>query len=564
MTNLEIITLGFLVPAFVTGLGTGALLLWIGFRSRNTSSTSDAICHGKVPGDGTPPAEALMLAGVGWWELDPKTGKMAWSDSLFRLLAYPPRFFSPTRERCLALFAPEDLPRVQEACHRLERDGTPFDLYCRLMLADGRCRQFRLAALAGDDPNGRRILRGILQDVTDLSRAQEALSRTVERYRSILDGIDEAYVELDRRGKVVFFNRAFKIMTQFSSPRLLDADYRDLITPESLASARGAVRAALLYRRTATFECALKSRDGVIIPVEITLTLIQDAGKTIRGFRCLARNIAARLEAEAREREMEQRVWHAHKMESLAMIAGGVAHDFNNLLAAVLGYAELLRDEEYPDRKDQFLEEITRQVRRGAGLTDQLIACSGTPLCQPRQASLAHIVEAGARDISGGDVPDSRVRITTHPGMPPTWCDPDLARQAVHNLVTNALEATADTGKPVEVRVRVETVAKPVTLSCPPGMTLRPGTYHVVEVIDAGPGMMEETLLHVFDPFFSTRFTGRGLGLPATLGIMRAHDGMVEIISEPGRGTTARLWFPADRKTNPADATRPAAISSNN
>ena len=125
------------------------------------------------------------------------------------------------------------------------------------------------------------------------------------------------------------------------------------------------------------------------------------------------------------------------------------------------------------------------------------------------------------------------------------------------NLVADALEATTDAGTPVQVRVRMESVAQPVSITCPPGMILLSNCYQVVEVVDSGPGMMQETLEHIFDRFFSTRFIGRGLGLPSALGIMRAHGGMVEMVSEPGRGTKARLWFPEEPQRAQVDMQKP-------
>jgi len=505
----------------------------------------------------------LRLAGIGWWELDPASGKLSWSDSLFRLLALPPRMFTPTLEHCWSLLAPEDLPRIQQACARLQQEGAPFDLFCRIMLADGRWRQFRVVACAQHHADGTRTIRGILQDVTDLSRIQDALNRTVERYQGILDGIEEGYAELDRHGRVVFFNRALKRMTGRSTPVLLDAHYRELLTPQSVPAARAAVRSALRSGQPTAFEGALRDRRDRQTPVEITLSPMRNPSGRITGFRCLARDITARLEAAARERETERQLWHARKMESLALIAGGVAHDFNNLLTAIQGYAELLGQENSQELREIYLDQITRQVHRAAGLTAQLTASSGGLLCQGKLVQLRLAVEAGIREAVESHASQHRVELLPAPDLPDIWCDPELARRAVANLVSNALEASPDANAPVQVKLRSERVSRVITLRCPPGMTLQPGCYQVVEITDHGPGMMEETQLHIFDPFFSTRFIGRGLGLPAALGIMRAHEGMVEVISAPGKGTTVRLWFPQERAITPTSLAPSSSVTGN-
>ncbi len=272
---------------------------------------------------------------------------------------------------------------------------------------------------------------------------------------------------------------------------------------------------------------------------------------TRRGHRiaavCLRVDDVTELERAAREhRALAEQVRHVEKLKSLGLMAGGVAHDFNNLLTAITGNASLaLEDlpEDTPARAS--LEEILAATELAADLTRQLLSYAGRSQVEVRPVALSKLVQE--MNLLLGSSLSARISLRTDlaPELPLLEGDPTQLQQVVLNLVTNAAEAIGEepgflTLRTVAVRLDAERLAREGLAG-----RLAEGEYVLLEVLDNGCGMDEETRRRIFDPFFSTKFKGRGLGLAAVFGIVRAHGGEICAESEPGRGTTFRIWLPA-------------------
>ena len=250
---------------------------------------------------------------------------------------------------------------------------------------------------------------------------------------------------------------------------------------------------------------------------------------------------------------LDQRVERVARLESIGALAGGVAHDFNNILASILGNASFARAEVSPGSTlATHLAEVEQAARRAADLTGQLLAYAGKSMRRPEPVPLGRIADDAARVFE----PSVRNRIVVQVEHgPPAVVLGDVAqlRQVALALLTNASEALAgrDDGH-IVVRTGVEQVtAGTVTERWWPG-ALENGRYAYFEVTDDGPGLDEQVRDRLFEPFVSTKFLGRGLGLAAALGIVRAHQGAIEVGSAPGRGSRFRVWFPlADPSTSP-------------
>lgn len=249
---------------------------------------------------------------------------------------------------------------------------------------------------------------------------------------------------------------------------------------------------------------------------------------------------------ETEKREMESRFQEAQKLESLGVLAGGIAHDFNNLLQAISGNASLLlHDKELPEQiRDQVLE-IDGGAQKASELTSQMLAYAG----KGRLNEVVVLFDSMVEEIA------SLVRLSVPKTVPVLYemkasdacirCNETQLQQVVMNLVINAAEASQDDSGEVEVSTfsgsfesselidRVATTEK-----------FEPGEYVVFKVQDRGIGMSEETLERCFEPFFSTKFTGRGLGLAAVHGIVRAHQGLLTVTTELGEGTTFKVFLP--------------------
>jgi nitrogen-specific signal transduction histidine kinase/ActR/RegA family two-component response regulator len=250
---------------------------------------------------------------------------------------------------------------------------------------------------------------------------------------------------------------------------------------------------------------------------------------------------AARLR---RERiRLEEQFRQAQKMEAVGRLAGGVAHDFNNLLTVITGYSDLLLSKrEIPQNQRTLLEEIRRSAERGGALTGQLLAFSRR---QPMQTRLIHLnelvlqIETLLRRLIGEDI-----EVVTIPAAAPDLVDADPGRleQVIMNLAVNARDAMPDGGK---LTIETGTVHLGESFSAK-RLGVTAGPFVTLSVVDTGIGMDEETRSHLFEPFFTTKSAGRGtgLGLATAYGIIRQSGGAIAFLSEPGSGTTARIYLP--------------------
>jgi signal transduction histidine kinase len=245
-------------------------------------------------------------------------------------------------------------------------------------------------------------------------------------------------------------------------------------------------------------------------------------------------------QADARK-ALEDQLREARRLESIGVLAGGIAHEFNNLLTTILGHADLV-EAEVPQAgaARAHLEPIRQAGQRAAELCRQMLAYAGKGRRVVGPADLSPL----ACDAAAGLGPDAPLDLDLAPGLSPVRGDVGQLRQMLANLLTNAAEAVAGTPG----RIRLATYrdwldAKAVgRLRHTPG--LPPEEYVAVEVRDEGPGMDEATQARAFEPFYSTKFPGRGLGLSVVLGVVRAHGGGLDLQSEPGRGTTVRVYLP--------------------
>jgi len=247
-----------------------------------------------------------------------------------------------------------------------------------------------------------------------------------------------------------------------------------------------------------------------------------------------------------RAEEARQR---ARKLESLEILAGGVAHDFNNLLGVILGNLSIALTKLLPDSPARpNIDGAVAAVQRAADLAGKMLAYSGRSRFEVRALDLSGLVRESRRRYEEALPPSVRLVLALADGLPPIEADADQLRQALMNLVLNAAEAIGEGGGTVTVSTRNGEVLgwpEDEALWQHTGQALGPGRYVIADVRDDGCGMDAATIPRVFDPFFSTKFTGRGLGLAAVLGIVRGHRGGIAVESEPGRGSVFTLAFPA-------------------
>ena len=275
------------------------------------------------------------------------------------------------------------------------------------------------------------------------------------------------------------------------------------------------------------------------------------------GGRRLTRSLAERDRAEAERHRMEVQVQQAQKLESLGVLAGGIAHDFNNLLTGILGHVSLALEQLPPATVPPrtYLEKAQRAALRGADLTKHMLAYAGQGPLRAESVELNRVVTELADLLDVSRSKKATLAYQLADDLPPIAADAAQLGQVIMNLITNASEALGERSGAITVSTGMrecdrEYLRSPWLEETPPS-----GRYVYLEVRDTGCGMDAATLARIFDPFFSTKFVGRGLGLAAVLGIVRRHHGAIQVHSEAGVGTTIRVLLPpAERIAASADA----------
>ena len=273
------------------------------------------------------------------------------------------------------------------------------------------------------------------------------------------------------------------------------------------------------------------------------LTAAKQVSQVLVGKEQDARRAAEASEAQSR---------HVQKLESIGVLAGGIAHDFNNLLHVVLGNADIaLSNLASGSTAREPLEEVVRATLRAADLTRQLLAYSGKGAFIVRHLDLSTEVREMATLLRTSISKQAMLAWELEPRLPAVNADPTQIRQIVMNLITNASDALGETGGTITLRTGVtrledlehQRFGRPPHGEEPAGRSADPLVF--LEIGDDGAGMNPDTLSRIFDPFFSTKFSGRGLGLAAVMGIVRSHNGFIRIRTELGNGTAFRVLFPA-------------------
>ncbi|MBL8935840.1 MAG: PAS domain S-box protein [Archangium sp.] len=360
-----------------------------------------------------------------------------------------------------------------------------------------------------------------------------------EKFRALtLHSVDIISL-LDGQGRLLFNSPATVRINGFTPEELLNRETFELIHPDDRAEVGRVFADVLATKGTVRrVEYRYLTKDGRWLWMEAVASNQLD-NPAVRGVVANSRDISERKAAEAERARLEQNVQHLEKLESLGLMAGGVAHDFNNLLAVILAEVSVARAD--PSSTNEVLEHIEKAAQSAASLTRQLLSSAGRARTQMVATDVRALIEAAApvlqRAVRGVTL-DWRLEAN----VPAVRCDPVQLNQLLMNLVINAGEASQGQGV-VGVRLLTREVTADELAEGPLTTGFAPGRAVVLEVRDAGHGMTPETMRHVFDPFFSTRRQGRGLGLAVVASFVRNHGAALHVRSAPQVGSTFSLFL---------------------
>jgi len=398
-----------------------------------------------------------------------------------------------------------------------------------------------VAAAAGQE------CRLALFDVTERRLMERKLLASEAHYRLLTEGVSDVVWKLDTDYRVTYISPADERLRGYRADEVIGRPIFDMLAGNAVAPAREKVRlrqeAERSGTRTATlaFEVQQLCRSGGLIWTEMLSTPERDPQGTITGYHGVTRDITEQKKAL----KLEQQFLQAQKLESLGLLAGGIAHDFNNILMAIFGNADLaLMDLDPEAPAAMSLHRIQEAAMRAAELTKQMLAYSGKGRFVLENLYLNRLLEKMLPLLQVSVARNAKLRLELPESLPPVLVDASQVHQVIMNLVINASEALGDAGGVITLRAGTLECGQGGPADAWPDQSVREGRYVFLEVADTGCGMDREALHKLFDPFYSTKFAGRGLGLAAVQGIVKGHQGHLKVDSEPGLGATFTILLP--------------------
>ncbi|MDQ5985318.1 MAG: Sensor histidine kinase RcsC [Syntrophus sp. SKADARSKE-3] len=386
----------------------------------------------------------------------------------------------------------------------------------------------------------------IVSDITERKQSEEALRQSEERYRNIIETMEDGYFETDLEGNITFANEAMLRIFGYARDEFMGVNHRHYSTPAEAKRIFDAFHELYLTDvPIKIFDHEIVRKDGQIRHVEVSTSLLKDAlGRPI-GFRGINRDVTDRIRMSEEKKKLTKQLNQAQKMEAIGTLAGGIAHDFNNLLMGIQGYTSLMLLSLDPTHAHhEKLKAIEQQVQSGADLTKQLLGFARGGRYEVTPTDINALISKTAA-MFGRTKKEIRIHEKYAKDLWIVETDRGQMEQVMLNLFVNAWQAMPGGGSLYLETQNVyldDAYLKPYDVIS--------GPYTKISVTDTGFGMDEKTLQRIFDPFFTTKEMGRGtgLGLASAYGIIKGHSGFINVYSEKGHGTTFNLYLPASKK----------------
>ncbi len=385
------------------------------------------------------------------------------------------------------------------------------------------------------------------------TRLEEQIIRASDEWLNTFDAINDSVALIDADQRVVRCNRA--------TSHLLGLDYADIVNQpcwklfhcldEPIPECPFVKAKLSLQSETAT----VQRNDRWL---EVTINPILSGKATLTGAVHIVRDVTESKRAEEEKQALEQQFQQTQKLESLGVLAGGIAHDFNNILAVIICCCSLAQQK--PETVLELVLEIEKAATRAAELCRQMLAYAGKAPFISSNIKMAALVDDMLRMLKATIGQNVSIKSTLAEDIPSFRGDVSQLRQIIMNLIINAAEAIGEAQGEICVSLAKAVIRAGDGDKDHLGKAITPGQYVCLEVADTGCGMDDEIKQHIFEPFYTTKFTGRGLGMSAVLGIIIAHRGALQLESQAGRGTTFRVYLPLQgSESAETEALRPAS-----
>jgi len=471
------------------------------------------------------------------WVREAESGKILYRNDVWERItgqhvplgAHYTEFFRSTH--------PDDVDRAKEAGQEANLGG--YDQLVRAIDRNGSVRYMRVRTFPVHDSAGQlwRVV-GVAEDVTELKQAEDALQNSELRLRSLLESSSDLIMLIDAEGRFTYLNPSFAATLGFPVEEWINRSGFDLVWPEDVRAARTAFSQVMTLAQDDVMPWQLRARsaDGSWRWLEGTTTNhLNDPA--IRGIVVNCHDVTDRKRLEGQFRQ-------AQKMESIGRLAGGIAHDFNNLLTAIKGNLELAMMEIQPiDPRFEYLADADKAADSASSLTRQLLTFSRKQVIDPKVINLNDVITHVRKLLARLIGEDVTLEHFVEPELASVRFDPGQVEQILINLAVNARDAMPNGGLLTLETANVD-LDEEYVKSHP---YVEAGPYVMLAVSDTGAGMTDAIRANLFEPFFTTKEAGRGtgLGLAMVYGAVKQNGGQIEVYSEPGHGTTFKIYLPA-------------------
>lgn len=495
--------------------------------------------------------ESQRAANIGSYKADFVADAWESSEVLDRIFGID-KTYRRTLQGWLDIVHPDDREMMEQHLKgEVAAKHQPFNKEYRIIRkSDGQIRWLLGLGETTFDDTGRMLsLMGTVQDITERKRVEEQLRSSEAKYRVLHESMRDAFVSVNMEGWIQDFNSVYLALLGYSEDELRHLTYVDL-TPAKWHDVEAKIVAEQVvpYGYSDVYEKEYRRKDGTVFPVELRTVLIRDTDGKPSAMWAIIRDITDRKREEEERVKLLSQLNQVQKMETVGRLAGGVAHDFNNMMGIVLGFTELALMDMAPNQPlFSDLQEIQKAAQSAADLTRQLLAFARKQTVEPKILDLNETVEGMLKMLRR--LIRENIDLIWHSGtgLSAIKIDPGQIDQLLVNLCANARDAISGVGQ-----ITLET--RQVTFDaeyCASHLDTAPGDYVLLSVSDNGCGMDPELLTHIFEPFFTTKGVGKGigLGLATVYGIVKQNNGLIRVSSEPGQGTTFRIYLPAHHGT---------------